>query len=198
MKQPFKIGQKIFEKQAGRLATVTAHTKKGFRYRFDKSYPLGARIGYIPMGGTGHCFEAGFDGFEKWTGKNQTTPLSVVFHSLLPPGHPSKLDGISDRTAALLVAWKCDFHDCSKEWEALQAHIQKLEGCMKMVRIIARWECFRPCNPGQPCIACSARIVLMKKPMPAWWSFKPKPMNPKMADLLFGKNDGDSTARQIQ
>lgn len=75
IKQPFKVGQRIFEKQHGYEATVTAHTKRGFKYTFDKFYSIVPRWNWrIEKGAEGECFELGFDGWEKNTGKNKITP----------------------------------------------------------------------------------------------------------------------------
>jgi hypothetical protein len=77
LKQPFKIGQRIFEKQTGNTAKVTKHTGKGFEYKLDKPVNFIPRWGMQFVGG--ECFEAGFCGWEKFTGKNRVKPLETVY-----------------------------------------------------------------------------------------------------------------------
>ena len=68
-KQPFRVGDRIFEKQRGYVAMVTEHTERGFRYKFDK--PVNAAHPLLGQESGGECYAAGFDGWEKWTGKNR-------------------------------------------------------------------------------------------------------------------------------
>lgn len=80
IKCPFKVGNRIFDKFSGGVATVEALTKHGFKYTRDIAEPHSVpHMGIFIEGKTGECTEFGYPNWEIHTGKNET--FSDVYYA---------------------------------------------------------------------------------------------------------------------
>lgn len=61
MNHPFKVNDRVLDMSRNVAATVTELTDKGFKYKLDKPFNYGARIGYTTEG---EVFSEGYQGWK--------------------------------------------------------------------------------------------------------------------------------------